>query len=161
MIRTASVTDAQTIAKIYNHYIKTSIITFETKPVPSQDMANRIEETLTQQLPYLVIEEENKIVGYAYASKWKGRCAYRFSVEATVYLAPNVTGKGYGTRLYQQLFEELESLNYHAVIAGISLPNPTSIALHENMGMQKVAHFKQVGFKFERWIDVGYWQKFL
>lgn len=161
MIRVANAKDAQAIADIYNHYIDTSIITFETEHVSTKDIAGRIEETLSQELPYLVLEEDNQVIGYAYASKWKGRCAYRFTVESTVYLSHQATGKSYGTKLYQELFKQLKALNYHAVIGGISLPNPASIALHEKMGMEKVAHFKQVGFKFDKWIDVGYWQKIL
>ncbi|NVJ65949.1 MAG: N-acetyltransferase family protein [Gammaproteobacteria bacterium] len=159
MIRAASIDDANTIADIYNHYIQTSIITFETELVSAEEMAKRIEETQSQELPYLVLESNNQVLGYAYASKWKGRCAYRFSLETTVYLASNATGKQYGTQLYQELFTQLKALNYRTVIGGISLPNPASIALHEKMGMQKVAHFKDVGFKFNQWIDVGYWQK--
>ncbi len=161
MIRSANTKDAAAIAEIYNHYIDNSIITFETEQVSAQTMASRIGETLSQNLPYLVLEENAQVVGYAYASKWKGRCAYRFALETTIYLAPNATGKGYGFLLYQALFSKLKKLNYHTVIGGISLPNPASVALHEKMGMEKVAHFKQVGFKFNQWIDVGYWQKIL
>ncbi len=161
MIRQANRKDASSVADIYNYYIDNSIITFETEHVSTENMAARIEEIISQNLPYLVVEEDHKVVGYAYASKWKGRCAYRFSVESTVYLDHQATGKRYGTKLYQELFKQLKALNYHAVIGGISLPNPGSIALHEKMGMENVAHFKQTGFKFGKWIDVGYWQKLL
>ncbi len=161
MIRTANEKDAKAIADIYNYYIDNSIITFETEHVSTEEMANRIEESLIQNLPYLVIEEKSKVVGYAYASKWKGRCAYRYSVESTVYLDHKATGKSYGTLLYKELFNQLKGLGYHAVIGGISLPNPASVALHEKMGMAKVAHFKETGFKFDKWIDVAYWQKIL
>ena len=161
MIRIAKTNDSNAIADIYNYYIDNSVITFETEHISGQAIANRIEEALTQKLPYLVLEEDNKVVGYAYASKWKGRCAYRYTVEVTVYLDHKATGKHYGTTLYQELFNQLKKLGYHAAIGGVSLPNPASIALHEKMGMEKVAHFKETGFKFEQWVDVGYWQKIL
>ncbi|NVK21101.1 MAG: N-acetyltransferase family protein [Kangiellaceae bacterium] len=161
VIRNVIEADASQIADIYNHYIENTIITFETAQVSSQEMANRIHETLAQSLPYLIIESDGQVLGYAYASKWKGRCAYRYSVEVTVYLSPTATGKGLGSRLYKELLNELKQLGYRTAIGGIALPNPASIALHEKMGMEKVAHFKQVGFKFDEWIDVGYWQVFL
>lgn len=159
MIRQANPKDSSEIGPIYNHYIANSIITFEESAIATEEMAKRIEENFNLDLPWLVAEDkQGKVVGYAYASQWKGRCAYRFSVEVTVYLAPEASGQGLGSALYQELFAELKKRSYHSVIAGISLPNPASIALHEKMGMAKVAHFKQIGYKFNQWIDVGYWQ---
>jgi len=158
VIRQATGSDSQRIADIYNHYITSSVVTFEEQTVTAADIAGRIEETKAGQLPYLVAESDGEIVGYAYASKWKGRCAYKFSVEVTVYLAPDATARGHGSRLYEVLFAELRQRSYHVAIAGIALPNPVSVALHERFGMEKVAHFKEVGFKFGHWVDVGYWQ---
>ena len=151
--------DIGAITRIYNHYVINTIITFETEPVPVEDMALRIESTNRDNLPWLVaLDNQDVVVGYAYASKWKGRCAYKHSVEITVYLDNKATTKGWGTKLYTQLFEQLKARGYHVAIGGISLPNPTSIALHEKFNMKKVAHFPEVGFKFEQWLDVGYWQ---
>ncbi|WP_223669565.1 arsinothricin resistance N-acetyltransferase ArsN1 family B [Kangiella shandongensis] len=161
MIRNASPEDASIIANIYNYYIQNTIVTFETEQVPPSDIAARIQDTIQQGLPYLVYEENGHIIGYAYASKWKGRCAYRFSVEVSVYLSHRSLSKGLGTELYRKLFTKLQNSGYHAAMGGISLPNPASIALHEKMGMEQVAHFKEVGFKFNKWVDVGYWQKVL
>ena len=158
MIRPVRDSDAPRIAGIYNHYIAHSIATFEEQSLSDEDMLARIHGTAEAALPYLVAEENGEILGYAYASKWNGRCAYKYSVEVTVYLAQAATGKGLGSALYDVLFEELRERGYHVAIAGISLPNPASIALHERFGMEKVAHFPEVGFKDERWIDVGYWQ---
>ena len=158
MIRDATTQDAQGIADIYNHYIANSIITFEEEAVSKEEMAQRVEETFADKLPYLVLEKDGQILGYAYSSKWKGRCAYRYSVEVTVYLSPDAGGKGYGSQLYDELFARLAELGFHIAIAGISLPNQASIALHEKFGMKKVAHFEEVGFKFGNWVDVGYWQ---
>lgn len=158
MIRPAVNADAPAIARIYNHYVEHSIITFETEPVSGDYFVSQIEEGRNTNLPWLVAEVDGNLIGYCYASKWKGRCAYRHSVEATVYLDAAVVSKGWGSRLYQKLLGELEKLNVHAVMCGIALPNEASVALHEKFGMVKVAHFKEVGRKFDHWIDVGYWQ---
>ncbi len=159
MIRKVGISDSKQIAIIYNHYIKNTVITFEEASVTEIEIGRRIEETNSNKLPWLVAEEGGQIVGYAYASKWKGRCAYRFSVEITVYLSPTKTHNGWGTKLYSELFEQLKGLKVHSVIGGIALPNPGSIALHEKFGMEQVALFKEVGFKFSNWVDVGYWQR--
>lgn len=159
MIRTVKVSDAADISRIYNHYISETVVTFEIDPISAAEMAERIADTLQQSLPWLVAEDETgSVIGYAYANKWKGRSAYRHSVEVTVYLDRFVTAKGWGTKLYHALFSALSGLAIHVAIGGISLPNQASIALHEKFGMKKVAHFEAVGCKFERWIDVGYWQ---
>jgi L-amino acid N-acyltransferase YncA len=157
MIRPAKNSDTQAIVDIYNYYIVNSTVTFEEKALDAADISERIQETESQKLPYIVCEKDGLIVGYAYASKWKGRCAYQFSVEITVYLAPQSTGEGHGTALYEALFSELRKRSLHVAIAGIALPNPGSVALHEGFGMKKVAHFEEVGFKFGAWVDVGYW----
>lgn len=161
MIRSVAIEDAKEIATIYNYYIEATSVTFEVEPVSVKEMARRIEGCQNSNLPWYVAEQQGKIIGYCYASKWKGRCAYRHSVEATVYLDPSVVAKGWGTQLYKELLTQLQALGIHAVICGISLPNEASVALHEKFGMEKVAHFKEVGRKFERWVDVGYWQHLL
>lgn len=158
MFRPAIASDARALADIYNHYILGSIVTFEEQPVSPSDIADRIAEVARLPLPWLVYEHEDAIVGYAYATKWKGRCAYRYSVETTVYLAPAFIGKGIGTALYRALLKHLKGQGLHVAIGGIALPNAASVALHEGLGFRKVAHFPEVGFKFDRWIDVGYWQ---
>jgi phosphinothricin acetyltransferase len=133
-------------------------ISFETDEVLPEEMASRIREVTAAELPWLVAERDGRIVGYAYASKWKGRCAYRYSVESSVYVDAEHTGQGIGTALYDALLARLRSGKTHVVIGGIALPNEGSVALHERFGFRKVAHFNEVGFKFDRWIDVGYWQ---
>lgn len=159
LIRSAVNTDAIPIAEIYNHYISNTIITFETENVSPEDVLVRISKIQSDNLPWLVAEDdEGKIIGYAYASKWRERFAYRFSVEITVYLSCNYWGKGVGTQLYEKLFSELKLRSVHSVIGGITLPNQASVALHEKFGLKKAAHFKEVGYKFNQWLDVGYWQ---
>jgi phosphinothricin acetyltransferase len=159
MVRNAIAKDAPKIAEIYNHYIENTVITFEEEVVLAAEIQRRVEEIHSTGLPWLVAESDGQVVGYAYASKWKGRCAYRFSVEVTVYLSSSQASNGWGTKLYSTLFEKLELLKVHSVIGGIALPNKASIALHEKFGMEKVAHFKEIGYKFSNWVDVGYWQK--
>jgi phosphinothricin acetyltransferase len=158
VIRIATPEDASSIANLYNHYVLNTAITFETEAIPADDMASRIREVTDAGLPWVIAECNGQVVGYAYASKWKGRCAYRFSVESTVYVDVEHARRGIGTQLYDALLARLRSGKTHVVIGGIALPNEGSVALHERFGFRKVAHFSEVGFKFQRWIDVGYWQ---
>lgn len=159
-IRSVNSEDAEAICAIYNHYVQNTCISFEEEDVAAVEMSRRIVD-VTETLPWVVIENEGVVDGYAYATKWRARSAYRFSVEISVYLSPGSIGKGYGTSLYANLIDQLATLGVHAVIAGIALPNEKSIKLHEKIGLKKVAHFEQVGFKNQQWIDVGYWQKLL
>lgn len=161
MIRPAQPLDAESIARIYNDYILHSIATFEERTVSPQDMAERIRTVQADSLPWLVAESSGTLVGYAYASMWKTRSAYRYSVESTVYIEPASRGVGIGSRLYDALLSELRQGQVHVVIGGIALPNEASIRLHEKLGFRKVAHFEEVGFKFGQWVDVGYWQLLL
>jgi phosphinothricin acetyltransferase len=160
-IREAAAPDAAPVAAIYNHYIRETVVTFEEEPVSGAEIARRIEEVQSASLPWLVAEVDRQVVGYAYAGPWHARSAYRFSAEITVYLAPTHTGRGIGSKLYGELFPILQARRIHAVMGGIALPNEASVALHEKFGMRKVARFQEVGFKFDRWIDVGYWQRTL
>lgn len=157
-LRGAIADDGAAVAAIYNHYIAHTVVTFETEPVEGSVMSERIAESLDDGLPYLVAVLDGKVRGFAYASKWKGRCAYRYSVESTVYLDPGCTGGGIGTRLYAALIGEIREMGMHAIIGGISLPNEASVALHEKLGFVKVGQFSEVGYKFDGWVDVGYWQ---
>ena len=158
VIRSVHNSDAAAIARIYNHYVATTAVSFEEQPVSEEEMRGRIAEVSNADLPWLVLEQDGQLAGYAYASKWKGRCAYRFSVETTVYLDAALGRRGLGSRLYQALFSALRERGVHVALGGIALPNPASVALHEKFGMKKVAHFREVGFKFDQWRDVGYWQ---
>ncbi len=161
MIRTAQPSDGDAIAAIYNPYVVNSVVTFETSSVDGVEMASRITETIDAGLPYLVAVEDDRVVGYTYASKWKGRCAYSKTVESSVYIDASFQGHGIGKKLYVALLDSLHALDMHTVIGGIALPNDASIALHESLGFRKVAQFEQVGFKLNGYVDVGYWQKIL
>lgn len=160
MIRNVADKDARALAEIYNYYVLNSIATFDEAAIHEEEMLQRIQDGIDK-LPWLVYEENNKVLGYAYASKWKSRCAYAHTVESTVYVSHNAIGKGIGSVLYEALLERLKTNNMHTVIAGISLPNDSSIRLHEKYGFTKAGHFKEVGYKFEKWIDVGYWELIL
>ena len=112
--------------------------------------------------PWVVGEAETgDIVGFAKASPWKGRCAYDWSVEVTVYVHPEHHGKGIGKALYGKLFPILKAQSYHSLLGGITQPNEASVRLHESFGMKRVAMFETIGWKFEKWHDVGYWQLIL
>ena len=156
MIRSATPSDAEAIVAIYNPFVTGTIITFETVPVPAEVMAERI-RSVTAAYPWLVREEGGEILGYAYASRWKDREAYRFAVETTVYVAPEHARKGVGASLYQALIPELRRRGFHSALGGIALPNDASVALHERCGFRPAGQLPQVGWKLGRWVDVGYW----
>jgi len=160
MIRACAAGDAPALCAIYNHYVRDTVITFEEAPVAAPEMAQRIVDVATR-FPWLVAEEGNDVVGYAYATPWKARSAYRFSVESTVYVAPGKTGRGLGTALYRELLDELRKQGVHSVVGGIALPNAASITLHERLGFKKIGQFVEIGRKFGRWVDVGYWELIL
>ncbi len=161
MIHSALPSDAETITHIYNHYILNTVVTFEEQPVASQEITRRMAEVSSAQFPWLVVELSGRIVGYAYASPWKGRSAYRCSVESTVYLDPVFLGAGFGSQLYEALLADLRRKKVHGVIGGIALPNEASIRLHEKFGFRKVAEFKETDYKLGQWVDVGYWRLIL
>lgn len=160
MIRAATPIDAEQICDIYNHYIENTIISFEENPISVPQMQARIIE-IGSSFPWLVFEKDQKILGYAYATIWKARSAYRHSVESTIYLSKHARGEGIGSKLYSALIAELQTTSTHCLIACIALPNTASVGLHEKVGFKKIAHFKEVGKKFKQWIDVGFWEKML
>ncbi|MBN1257981.1 MAG: N-acetyltransferase [Planctomycetes bacterium] len=160
MIRMIKDDDTQAICEIYNHYIKNTMVTFEEQLVSAKEMAGRI-HSVSSEYPWFVYEEAGAVIGYSYANRWKSRSAYRYSVESTVYLAPEVMGLGIGTALYEELLKALRKQNIHSAVGCIALPNPASVKLHEKLGFQKIAHLKEMGWKFDKWIDVGYWQLIL
>ena len=172
LIREVQLLDVEDITTIYNHYISNTVITFEEEEVTAEVFDQRIKKIKSLDLPWLVAEDDTKgvndagcdkhsgkdVLGYAYASPWRERSAYRFTVEVTVYLSPLAIHRGLGSKLYEALIAELRKKSVHVIIGVIALPNDASIALHEKFGMKKVAHFSEVGYKFDQWIDVGYWQ---
>ena len=160
MIRSATPDDAAAIADIYNHYVLHSIITFEEETVTAGEMRSRMDD-IQSRFPLLVHDAGSGVDGYVYATPWKTRSAYRYAVETTVYVHKDRFRRGIGARLYAPLIATLRERGYHAAMAGIALPNDGSVGIHESVGFEKVAHFSEVGRKFDRWIDVGYWQLML
>jgi len=154
----SAVSDSAAIAEIYNHYIRHTVVTFEELEIATEEMLNRINSVTSASLPWLVAEVSGQVVGYAYAGKFHGRSAYRFTVESTVYLEKNASGKGIGTKLYEALLHLLRQQNFHSVIGIVALPNAASVELHEKFNFKKIGHFSEVGYKFNQWLDVGYWQ---
>jgi phosphinothricin acetyltransferase len=109
--------------------------------------------------PWVVAaDDDGALVGFAKASPWKGRCAYDWTAETTVYVHPDHHGRGLGRELYRRLVSILEAQGYQTLLGGITVPNPASVRLHESLGFRRVALLEQVGWKFGRWHDVGYWE---
>jgi len=160
MIRPVTAADAPALAAIYNPYIRDTTITFEEDPVTAEEMAARIAR-VTEGYPWLVWEEEGRVLAYAYSSVWRARPAYRYSTETAIYLAMDQQGKGIGTALYRALLDELRTRGFHLVLGGVALPNEASVRLHERLGFKKAGHMREAGRKFDRWIDVGFWELLL
>lgn len=157
MIRVVTIEDANQLVDIYNYYVLNTIVTFDDVPFSVDSFKEKI-ETVSKAYPFIVFEEDNKILGYAYANKWREKPAYKHTVESTVYLHHEAQGKQIGSKLYAELLKQLKAQNYHVIIGGLTLPNETSVKLHEKFGFKQVAHFKEVGLKFNKWLDVGFWQ---
>lgn len=160
MIRNVKESDALQISEIYNHYIRNTTITFEEAETDEDEIIRRIKD-VTEKFPWIVNEEDGIINGYAYAGRWKERSAYRYSAENTVYVHKDHSGKGIGKMLLKELIVELKKKGIHSILAGIALPNEASIVLHEKCGFIRCGILRQVGFKFGKWVDVGYWEKIL
>lgn len=160
MIRDVRKSDSKDIVEIYNHYVETSTITFETELVSGDEMGVRI-GNLMPDYPWIVYERNEQILGYAYLSPWKTRSAYKNSVEVSIYMRPGMQGQGFGKILMQDILDKASEMNFHCIIAGIALPNEASTSIHQKFGFEKVAHFREVGRKFDKWIDVGYWELIL
>ena len=153
-IRDATADDAAAIAAIYAPLVTETIISFEEEAPPAAEMAERIAASHV----WLVAEDEGEVAGYAYAARFHPRAAYRWSAEASIYLAPAARGRGIGTRLVAELLERLRAMGFVNVFGGTALPNPASERLLESFGFEKVAHWKHAGFKFDAWHDVSWRQ---
>jgi L-amino acid N-acyltransferase YncA len=156
--RTARVSDAKAIQEIYAPIVQQTAISFEESAPPVEEMAKRIAECLETHA-YLVAEKGGQVVGYAYGSPHRARAAYRRSVDTTVYIAAECRRAGVGRALYGALLPQLQQRGFHAAFAGIALPNEGSVRLHEAVGFEHIGVYREVGFKFDRWHDVGWWQR--
>jgi phosphinothricin acetyltransferase len=157
IIRPVHENDAGVICSIYNYYISGTHFTFEEDLLGKHIIKERIWQ-VSKHFPWLVCEINGEIVGYAYATTWKTRSAYRFTAESTVYLKHDFVEKGVGSLLYQNLIEQLRKSGFHCVLATISLPNDASIGFHRKFGFKETGIIREVGLKFNRRIDVGIYQ---
>lgn len=158
-IRPATPTDASALVAIYAPYVTDTAITFEIEVPSASDFAQRI-YTISQQFPYLVAEgTDGALLGYAYASSYKNRAAYDWTVELSVYVDQTVRHQGIGKALYDELERQLAAMGIVNFLACIALPNEPSIAFHLKRGYEQVAHFKEVGYKFDQWHDIVWLQK--
>lgn len=157
-IRPVNDHDIERITDIYNWYILNTIITFELTVIRPEDMYQRVHEKL-RTYDWIVGEVDHEIVGYAYYGAFHARAAYNHTVETTIYLAQNHLGKGFGTSLYRELIDLARAKNFRELIGIIALPNSSSTTLHHKLGFREVGMLQKVGYKFNRYIDVGIWQK--
>ena len=159
-IRKVTLEDAEAIQEIYNYYILNSIVTFDEEVKTLDEIKYKITDTI-EKYPWFILEENGELIAFTYANQWKDKSAYDQSVEGTIYIKNKNEGKGIGTTLYTYLINNLKSNGYHSILGVISLPNDSSVILHEKLKFEKVAHFKEIGKKFNRQIDVGCWQLIL
>jgi L-amino acid N-acyltransferase YncA len=158
IIRKAQGEDGRMIAAIYEPYVIHTPISFEETPPSAEEMEGRIRETIGQ-FPYLVAEEGGRVVGYVYASPHQARASYRWSVNVAVYIAATHHRLGIGKLLYGELFRILEAQAFAMAYAGITIPNPASVGLHESLGFTLVGIYRNVGYKLGAWRDVGWWER--
>lgn len=156
-VRIATRSDADAIAAIYAPYVLKTAISFEERPPSPVEMAARIDAALPTH-PFLVFDEGGRVLGYAYAGPHNARPAYRWSANVSVYTAEDTHRRGVGRALYFDLLATLKRQGFHSLFAGITLPNAKSIGFHQALGFQPLGVYREVGFKFGRWHDVGYWR---
>lgn len=156
MIRLAALTDADEIQAIYAPIVRDTVISFEYEPPSVEEVRKRIANILAA-FPWLVLEDDGKVAAYAYASAHKPRAAYQWAVDVSIYVSPQSHRRGYGRTLYKALFDVLRAQGYYTAYAGVTLPNDGSVGLHEAMGFRPIGVYKNVGFKFGDWRDVGWW----
>jgi phosphinothricin acetyltransferase len=164
LIRPARKADHTGINEIYNHYVVSSPATFDIEPYTLEERRpwfNAFERSSRYKLFVAVGADDGAVRGYAASLRFRAKAAYDPSIETTIYLAPDAAGQGLGRRLYQALFDALEGEDIHRALAGISLPNPGSIALHESLGFERLGVFKEVGRKHGRYWDVAWYEKAL
>lgn len=156
-IRIATADDGAAVAAIYAPYVLETAISFEETPPSGQEMAARIASTLRTH-PFFVFEAQGRVLGYAYGGAHVARAAYRWSANVSVYVAGDAHRRGIGRTLYERLLATLRRQGFHSLFAGIALPNEKSVGLHEALGFAHLGTYREVGFKFGRWHDVGWWR---
>ena len=156
-IRLATTGDADAVAAIYAPYCEGSAVSFEQVAPTAEEMAQRMANVLTRR-PWIVLEDAEAVVGYAYAAPHNDRWAYRWSVNTAIYIRRTHQRRGAGRALYTTLFDLLRHLGYYTAVAGITMPNPASAGLHEAMGFALVGVYRDIGYKLGAWRDVAWYQ---
>lgn len=157
IIRLARAGDVPAMLAIYAPLVRDTTISFEYEPPTLAEMEHRL-QAIQRDYPWLVCERDGQVAGYAYASAFRTRPAYRWTAEVTIYMHPDHAGRGLAQALYRTLFARLRAQGYRSAVAVITLPNPRSVALHERLGFQPVGIFQNAGFKHGQWLDTGWWQ---
>ena len=160
MIRVATAADAAGVQAIYGPEVEHGTASFEAEPPTVEEMARRIAAILPV-YPWLVWDDGGEILGYAHGSRHRDRAAYRWSVDATIYVRPDAQGRGLAKALYSRQFDILTRQGFRAAYGGVAIPNPASEALHRACGCEPVGGYRDVGFKHGRWRDVGWWRRAL
>mgnify|MGYP002869361759 CR=1 FL=1 len=167
-IRNASADDAAALLKIYSYYVENTAITFELTVPTLENFRSRIKNTLAEKYPYIVAEIDKKIVGYAYAGRFVGREAYKYSAELTIYLDKDFRGRGIGKKLYSELENRLQTAEIKNLYACIGYPEVedeyltfASVKFHERLGFKICGKFTECGFKFNRWYSMVWMEKIL
>ena len=160
LIRPAIEGDLGSLNDLYNHYVRETPVTFDIEPITMDQRRTWFGHyDVVGRHRLLVAVEDDRVLGYATSGPWHTRRAYETSVETSIYLDPDATGRGIGTALYARLFEELDGEDVHRAYGGMTIPNPASIALHERFGFERVAYFTEQGRKFARYWDVAMYEK--
>lgn len=157
MIRPFESKDIPELLEIYNYYVLHSTATLDIEALSLEAFTEKVNR-IDQDFPFIVLEENGELLGYAYGSKFRPKPAYNTTVESTVYVKHNTHRKKIGSLLYEALLKQLKEANFHIVLGVLTLPNEASVRLHEKFGFKQVAFLEQVGYKFDTWLNVGFWQ---
>ena len=163
IVRPATLADLPGLTAIYNHYVINTTITFDLEPFAPEERRPWFDahDATGRHRLLVAAEADQTVIGYATTSRWRPKAAYDTTVESSVYCRPDVVGRGIGTTLYSALFEALSAEDVHRIVAGISQPNPVSVALHQRFGFRQVGVFSKVGRKFDRYWDVAWFERAL
>ena len=161
VIRPYSPADIPAVTRIYGHYVRDTVITFETEEPGEAEMAKRFATISGKGHPLLIAEQDGAVIGYAYASTYRPREAYRFTCEDSIYLAPDAVGQGLGGKLLARLIEDSAKAGLKQMLAVITAERANSIRLHEKHGFRFIGRYEALGFKFDRWLDIVHMQRAL
>ena len=150
----------QAIINILNYYVQNDACIFQMEDYTFDEMQQKF-AAIIPVYPIFITEVDKQVVAFAYGSRWRDKPAYAKSVETTIYVHPDYKHTGIGEPLYQKLIDTLTQMDFHLLVAGMTMPNKGSQRLHEKLGFEYVGSFKDAGMKFDRWHDVGFWQKVL